>query len=58
MGKTKGFLYAIQHREVLMTDLGLYGGAVEQGGNLQLLDGIFFQQQYVFIQIQRHQAAN
>lgn len=24
MGKTKGFLYAIQHREVLMTDLGLY----------------------------------
>ncbi len=24
MGKTKGFLYAIQHREILMTDLGLY----------------------------------
>lgn len=23
MGKTKGFLYAIQHREILMTDLGL-----------------------------------
>ena len=26
MGKTKGFLYAIQHREVLMTDLGLSAG--------------------------------
>ena len=24
MGKTKGFLYAIQHREILMTDLGLW----------------------------------
>ncbi|MBR6367889.1 MAG: hypothetical protein IKR89_05960, partial [Bacteroidaceae bacterium] len=23
MGKTKGFLSAIQHREILMTDLGL-----------------------------------
>ncbi len=24
MGKTKGFIYAIQHREILMTDWGLY----------------------------------
>ena len=24
MGKIKGFLFAVRHREILMTDLGLY----------------------------------
>ncbi|MCI7008456.1 MAG: hypothetical protein MR919_05595, partial [Parabacteroides sp.] len=30
MGKIKGFLFAVRHREILMTDLGLYVAVREQ----------------------------
>ena len=38
MGKIKGFLFAVRHREILMTDLGLYAMV----GFLHSFQRIFF----------------